>query len=184
MKKTKCLYLALPLLVFFLQGCATTPTIGYETKSPRQASKHAAIYFEAFEDGRSQGEQGILGGLYNGYNMRMGNVMEPPGMINSLKKTLQSELSAAGYDLIEDPKDLAIKATLISLTCDLRLSSEASMNLRVVLNDKGGEVFSKTYRSKASVFKFIGQDCSGAINKALKDIAGQLIHDLNEYIQT
>ena len=184
MKKGNVLCLVAVLSMMFMAGCATTPTIGYENKSPRQASKNVSVYLESFEDGRTASEKGILGGMYNGYNMRGGNVMEPPRMIESLKNTFKSELQAAGYNLVEDKKDLSIKATLISLTCDTRINADAAINLRVVLVDKGNEIFSKAYAGQASVFQLLGSDTSGAINQSIKKTTEQLIKDLDEYIST
>jgi hypothetical protein len=175
---------AVVAISFVFAGCSTTPKIGYEAKSTQQAMKKASIYFESFKDDRTSGEKGILGGVYNGYNMRMGNVEEPAGMMDSLKKTFQSELSSSGYSLVEDMRDLSIKADLISITCDLKMKAESTINLKVTLIDKGNQIFSKTYKGQGSTFQMVGFDSTGAINNAIKQIAGQLIQDLNEYITT
>jgi hypothetical protein len=184
MKVVECLKFTSVICAIFLAGCASTPTVGYESSAIRKQSRNVKISLASFEDGRTGAEKGVLGGMYNGYNMRGGNVVEPPGMLESLKKTLQSELHAAGYDIDEASNDLSIKAKLISLTCDIKISSEAAINLQVILSDKGEEIFSKMYSGKSAVFKIIGANPSAAINQSIKKITEQLIKDLNDYVSS
>ena len=54
-------------LMFFITGCATTPNVGYVSKSTQQAQKGVSIQVKTFEDSRPASDRGKLGGRYNGY---------------------------------------------------------------------------------------------------------------------
>ena len=176
--------IALALSLTVLAGCATTPNMGYTSNAPRQANKNVSIWLKSFTDGRSAAEKGILGGVYNGYNMRMGDVTEPANTIESIKKSFESELDRAGYNIVMSEQDLVATAEVVSVTCDARLKSESLIRVRIKLQDKGNEVLDKVYTGRADAFVIVGFATSQALNASIKKIATELVKDLDEYIKS
>lgn len=171
--------------VFALSGCATTPNVHYVPKSPQQADKGVMVQIPGFEDGRSAVDKGVLGGNYNQYNARLSNITEPANMLPRLREAFISELTNSGYQVTAEPKDLVLKVTLESITCDVRaISQKSTITARIMLMDKGKEVLNDIYRNDATVGFSFDATGSDVLNKNIGELARKFAADLDQYITT
>ncbi len=174
------------LSLILLNGCAATPKMIYKPlASLRQAPKNVSVWVEKFEDARPESEKGKLGGVYNGYNMRFGDVHEPEAMIESLKKSLEDELENSGYEKIINDHDLTIDAALESAVCNVGTERKADLKIRFKVRDKGQEVLNSIYsgEGKAGIFN-MDMSCTDPLISSVKNVMGKFIKDLDEYIKS
>ncbi len=173
--------------IFFitcLSGCATTPSIGYKVDSVRQAAKNAQVKVSPFTDNRVAREKAVLGGVFNGYGMRLGDISEPVGLVKSLEEALKGELTNSGYKVADDVHDIVIQGGVESISCEVRNGQNSTILVRFKVTDKGQEVLNKIYQGKKSIFITFDTSGSDAINAAMKDLIKNFINDLDEYIKS
>jgi len=172
-------------LLVFLSGCATTPHVGYVSKSPKQASKNIFIQVINFEDSRPVPERGKLGSRYNQYGMNAGDVLEPASMVEGLQNAFITELQNAGYDIVTDGRDLVLQGSVLSVVCNQNNSSQAAaIKMRIVLLDKGQEVLNNVYQGNSKVRFTFDITCSDAFNDAIRNLVTSFAKDLDEYVKT
>lgn len=172
------------VFIVFLSGCATTPNIGYKVDSVHQASKNVEVKVSPFTDSRISREQAVLGGVYNGLGMRLGDVHEPAGLIKSLEEAFQSELANSGYRIVDELHDIVIQGDVESISCEVANGQNSTFLVRFKVTDKSQEVINKTYQGKKSIFVTFDTSGSDAINGAMKDLIKNFIKDLDEYVKT
>ena len=168
----------------FLSGCAATPKIGYKVDSARQASKNVEIKIEKFVDNRTGREQGVIGGVYNGYGMRMGDVHEPANLIQSLEDAFKAELENSGYTMSQESRDLIIQGFIEAISCEIANAQNSTFVVRIRATDKSEEVLNNTYQGKKSIFMTFDTSCSDALNAAMKDLIKKFVKDLDDYIKS
>ena len=172
------------VFIVFLSGCATTPNIGYKVDSVRQASKNVEVKVNPFTDSRISREQAVIGGVYNGYGMRMGDVHEPAGLIKSLEEAFKSELANSGYKIVDESHDIVIQGSVESISCEVVNGQNSTILVRFKVTDKSQEVINKVYQGKKSIWMTFDATGSDAINAAMKDLIKNFIKDLDEYIKS
>lgn len=172
------------LILCFVAGCASTPKIHYTPEKSSLKANNVSARIQKFEDGRGNIEKGMLGGVYNGYNMRIGDVKEPEGMIASIQEAFAAELTHRGYTLVEDDRDLVIRASVQTVTCDVANKREANLIVQLSVLDKGVQVISKIYKGNSSIFMSLDMTCSEPLGKAIEDIVKKFSNDLDEYIRS
>jgi hypothetical protein len=182
MNKTPVYFLSVALLCF-ITGCASTPKIHYVPKHAPLKTNSVSVWIQNFEDARTVIEKNVLGGVYNGYGMRLGDVQEPGGMIASIRDAFAAELQNRGYALVNDDKDLVVQATVQTVTCDMSNVRLANLVVRLIVCDKGKEVVNKIYTGNASIFFTLDMTCSEPLGKALEDIVKKFGADLDGYIK-
>lgn len=172
------------IFVVCLSGCATTPNIGYKVDSVRQVSKNVEVQVSPFTDSRISREQAVIGGVYNGYGMRMGDVHEPAGLVKSLEEAFKNELTNSGYRIVDGSHDIVIQGAVESISCEIANGQNSTFRVRFKVTNKSQEVMNKVYQGKKSIFMTFDTTGSDAINAAMKDLIKNFIKDLDEYIKT
>ncbi len=172
------------VLVVCLSGCATTPNIGYKVEPIHQASKNVEVKVSPFTDSRIGREQAIIGGLYNGYGMRVGDIHEPAGLVKSLENAFKEELANSGYSLIDETRDIVIQGSVEAISCEVRNGQNSTFLVRFKVTDKSQEVINKVYQGKKLIWMTFDSTGSDAINAAMKELIKNFIKDLDEYIKS
>lgn len=167
-----------------LVGCASTPNIGYKIDPVAAPSKNVDVKVNSFTDGRSTREMGVIGGLYNGYGMRMGDVFEPQGLVRSLENAFKAELANSGYKVTDESKDIVIDGVVEGISCEIRNGQNSSFVVRFKVSDRSQEVINKTYQGKKTIHITFDTSGSDSINAAMKQLIKNFIKDLDEYIAT
>lgn len=185
MPKKAYLLLVIVSFVLFLSGCATTPNIGYVSKSEKKQPKNVSVQIGRFEDIRPLSEKSTLGAIYNDYKMKVGDILEPAKMLDGIKDAFIAELGNDGYQIVSDSRDLVLNVQLLSATCDRGSNTqEARIRIRVTLFDKGTEVLNSVYEGDSKInftMDFTGSD---SLNDAIRKLVISFSKDLDRYIKT
>ena len=172
------------LMVGSLNGCATTPNIGYKVEPIRQPAKNVSVKVNAFVDNRISRGQGVIGGVYNGYGMRLGDIFEPNGTVRALENAFKAELANSGYQLTEEARDIVIESFVESISCEISSTQNSTFAVHFKVTDKSQEVLNKVYQGKKSIWMTFDQTCSDALNSSMKELIKNFIKDLDEYVKT
>ena len=182
--KSKLIKLLIFLTAVGFSGCSSMPKIKYTVQLPVSGTRNVFIHIQDFEDTRGSYEIGKLGGVYNGYNMRLGDVKEPPGLVQSIQSAFMTEIKNSGYQVVSDDRDLVLRGILQSVTCDSGNSKQSDLKVRLILKDKGDEVLDQVYQGKSNVFFTLDTSCSRPLVNALEQVVSKFVRDLNEYVNT
>lgn len=175
---------AVIIVCLFMVGCAAAPVVDYKSQFQSQGSNGIKVKLESFDDNRPTQARNILGGVFNGYNMRMGDVHEPQDMIQSFEAALRQDLSNAGYSIVNEGAEIVIYTNINMVTCDYSMRTGANMNWTFRVTDKNVEVLNQQYDSEGKNAWSMDQSCGEHLNKALRQMIKSFITDLNEYAKS
>ena len=180
MKRNICLIALSALLV---AGCATTPHMGYVSKSPAQSLKNISIQVMKFTDQREESQKGKLGGRYNQYGMKAGDVLEPQDLFEDIETGFKTELEKAGYTVTANSQDLVLKGEVIAVSCDQTNGAQnGTVRFRLILTDKGKEVLNSIYTGESKIPFTFDVTCSDAFNDAIRKSIASFVKDLDNYV--
>jgi len=165
-------------------GCASTASLQFKTTLAPAAAKNVSVKIDSFVDERSEPERGVIGGVYNGYNMRMGDVKEPVDLVATMMEAVRSEVKNAGYRISDNAQDLVVRGFVKLVACDSGNGKTSQLTLRLVVEDKGQEILNKIYHEQSSNRFTLTLNCGPVLTESLQKIASQFVQDLNEYIKT
>ena len=168
-----------------LSGCYTTQAqIKHSALKSTGEVKNAGILVHAIKDERPDAQPKIIGGVYNGYDMRMGDVNQPDTLLEDLRLALVDQFRASGYRIQSDESDLVVDASIRMLSCDVRSSSKSALSINVRLSDHGKVVFEDTYAMNESKFWLIAADptCSEPLNTLVRKSFEKIVKDIDQYL--
>ena len=176
-------FLFIATAAFLLSGCTTQANIRHTEMKSTGAVKNAGIFVREAKDERPDAALKVIGGVYNGYDIRMGDIKQPDDLLENLRLVLTNRLRAIGYRIQTDETDLVLDLTLRMLTCNSRTTSKCAMGLLVKLIDHGEVVFEDSYDMDESKFALIvDTSCTGALNALIDKMFEKITKDIDLYL--
>ncbi len=169
------------VISFVCSSCSTTPKIQYQTVLQKKLPNNISVSINAFNDEREEMDRIVLGTVQNGYGMDVGDVNAPPELFSQVKNALNDELKNSGYTLTAGKADLIISATLTEIVCDVHESTSAQITIKFKLMDGDKKVMDHAYHGENSKF-ILPVNCSKPLNKAIQNLMGEFVSDLNRYV--
>ncbi len=172
-------------LIFALASCASVPTIKTSPGMPQQSAKNILVHLTEFNDARPDAEREVIGKVFNSYGMETGQVKQPKDMISTLRKSFESELTNAGYALVNETDAIQIKADVEFVSCYYdKDRPKASIRIKFAVNEHSQEVLNRIYGGEKTGSRFESpfNFCGGPLSDSISLITSDFVKDLNEYV--
>ena len=131
-----------------------------------------------------------IGNVRNGFGMDTADVISKDDLNLWIKSALITELANAGYTVVADgsraTRDHAIdlNADILEVYCDVYISYDADVSLRVTLSGNDRQPFQKTYHGDGSAgvaWDLSAKGFAKSLSLALQDAIAKILVDMAEF---
>ncbi|MFT7637549.1 MAG: 2,3-bisphosphoglycerate-independent phosphoglycerate mutase [Candidatus Omnitrophota bacterium] len=168
--------------MFIFAGCVSTANIRRDINLSPGSYNGATVSFIGFDDARSFASRKIMGGLFNGFDSRTGDLMAPDNLVDDLEILFVKQLRAAGYKLAADKQAIVISGSIESIGCDVAVQSKADVRIKFVVDDRGENVLTAVYSGNDEGASMYNTTCADQLTNSVLEAARHFTDELSDYM--
>jgi hypothetical protein len=194
---------AILILLASITGCAfgtRHAELSYPPSASDGVSLIASAHQEASVAGKSRevvvqvsdqrDSRERIGNVRNGFGMDTADVITNDDLNLWVKRALISELANAGYTIVADggratgDDAIALDAEILEVYCDVYISFDADVSMRVTLSGKDIQPLPRTYEGDGSVgvaWDLTAKGFAESLSLALQDAISKILADMAEF---